>query len=150
MMITNGTSHYRRIGAALAAMLSVGLLAACTPSQESSPTAKPAQAFGLPSGVRQATSVPSDVPNTPALRRNVAIDTCARSAGGWKAVGTAKNPTKADATYTISVFFTTDTGTVIGTGKTTVAVSAGSSSDWTVSSTLTPAPDTRCILRGVG
>lgn len=149
-MTTHGTPHHRRMLATLAAALSVGLLAACTPSSQSGPTATPAQAFGLPSGVRQATSVPSDVPNMPALRRNVAIDTCASSDGGWKAVGTAKNPTKADVTYTISIFFTTDKGTVIGTGKTKVAVSAGATRDWTVSSRLTPAPDTRCILRGVG
>jgi hypothetical protein len=136
--------------AAIVAVATVGLLTACT-SPSGAPNATPTvHVNGLPSGVQQATNVPTDVPNTPALRQNVTIDTCAAADGGWKAVGTAKNPGDKDATYAISVFFTTDHGTVLGTGATKVTVPAGKSGNWTVAAELTPAEKTVCVLRGVG
>lgn len=143
------TSRRYRLAAVLAGAIVLGALAGCTPD-DAHPSSTPAQVKGLPDGVQQATSVPTSVPNTPTLRANVTLADCSRADGGWKAAGTAKNPGKSDVTYTISVFFTTDHGTVLGTGGTTVAVPAGKSADWTVTADLTPAPKMLCVLRGVG
>jgi hypothetical protein len=133
-------------------LLATAALAGCTGNVTPSPTptTSAADVNGLPTGVQQATEVPTDVANTPALRANVAITECSASDGGWKAEGTAKNPGDAAQTYTITVFFTTDHGTVIGTGDTKVTVEAGKTEDWTVAAKLTPAPKTLCVLRGVG
>jgi len=129
------------------------LLAGCTPAPAPSATpSHPAAADvnGLPTGVQQATDVPTEVPNTPALRRNVTVSTCEKADDGWKAAGTAKNDTDDPVELTVTVFFTTDKGTVLGTGDTKVAVKPQSSADWTVTSKLTPTAKTVCVLRGVG
>jgi hypothetical protein len=145
----SSTLQRSRLVAVAAGAIVVGALAGCTPG-DTHPTTTPAHVNGLPDGVQQATSVPTDVPNTPSLRANVAIADCSSADGGWKAAGTAKNPGKSDVTYTISVFFTTDHGTVLGNGGTTVAVGAGKTAEWSVTAQLTAAPKTLCVLRGVG
>lgn len=126
-------------------------LTACTaeaPVPTPSPTAS--NVTGLPDGVQQATDVPTDVPNVPELRTNVTIESCEGADAGWKAAGTAANTGAEDVDYTITVFFTTDGGTVIGTGDTTVSVAPGASEAWEITAELTPAPTTLCVLRGVG
>ncbi|GAA2064531.1 hypothetical protein [Leifsonia soli] len=148
-------SHPRNRIAALAAVaIAVCLLAtACTGTPAPGPTtARPTATgiAGLPTGVQQATDVPTDVPNTPELRKNVALASCEKADGGWRAGGTASNPTDTAVDYTITVFFTTDTGTVLGTADTTVSVGAKEKKDWTATAALTPAPKTVCVLRGVG
>jgi hypothetical protein len=133
-------------------LLATAALAGCTATgaPSPSPTASASDVTGLPKGVQQATDVPTDVVNTPALRGSVEITECSAADGGWKAEGTAKNTGDAAKTYTITVFFTTDHGTVIGTGDTKVDVEPGKTEDWTVAAKLTPAPKTLCVLRGVG
>lgn len=129
------------------------VLAGCTASPTPTPTpsrAAVADINGLPEGVQQATEVPTDVPNTPALRQNVSVASCENADGGWKAGGTAKNPSDQPVDLTISIFFTTDKGTVLGTGSTKVGVKPGDTAQWTVKAPLTPAPTTVCVLRGVG
>ncbi|WP_345801293.1 hypothetical protein AAIB33_17830 [Microbacterium sp. AZCO] len=149
------STHARRGRWAIALTLLGALaLAGCTAGeQEETPTTSSATATnvnGLPDGVQQATEVPTEVANTPALRANVQVSACEAADGGWSASGTARNPGDADTAYTITIFFTTDGGTVIGTGETKVDVAAGESEDWTVTAQLTPAPTTLCVLRGVG
>lgn len=148
MRKTRTTSATLLGGLLLAAVALAGCTATDSPSP--SPSASASDVNGLPTGVQQATAVPTDVANTPALRANVEITECSASDGGWKAEGTAKNPGDAAKSYTITVFFTTDHGTVIGTGDTKVTVEPGKTEDWTVRAALTPAPKTLCVLRGVG
>jgi hypothetical protein len=105
---------------------------------------------GLPAGVTGATSVPAHVANNVRLRHNVQLSTCQRAAHGWSAAGTARNPTGKPVQYTITVFFTTATTTVVGTGATHVRVGPGRSARWVVSPHFTPAPKTLCVLTGVG
>jgi len=145
----NFTKRSLRVAAVLVTIAGLAALSACT-AATSPPTPSAAHVEGLPEGVRQATNVPTEVPNTPQLRHNVRIDSCTATDGGWKASGSAKNPEKTDTTYTVSVFFTTDHGTVLGAGSTKVGVPAGKTSTWSVTAQLTPAPKTRCVLRGVG
>jgi hypothetical protein len=104
----------------------------------------------LPKGVKGLTKVPADVPNDPALRARVSQDTCEAVDGGWRAAGTAVNPGKKAATYLVTVFFTTDTATVIGAGRTRVTVEPGATARWTVSDAFTAPKKTLCVLRGVG
>jgi hypothetical protein len=104
----------------------------------------------LPAGVTGATSVPAHVANNVRLRQNVALSTCRRAAHGWSAAGTARNPTHKPVKYTITVFFTTASTTVVGTGATHVRVQPGRSARWVVSPHFTPAPKTLCVLTGVG
>lgn len=87
--------------------------------------------------------------NDPALIKNVTISKCAKTDDGWGASGTAKNTGTKDATYSITVFFTTTGATVIATAETKVDVKAGRSADWTAAATFTAAPEMRCVIRGV-
>jgi hypothetical protein len=104
----------------------------------------------LPAGVVGATAVPTDVANQPTLRANVTISSCARAPGGWAASGTARNPTATAVTYTVTVFFTTSSATVLGSATSKVTIPAHGSQEWNAPAKLTPANPTRCVLRGVG
>jgi hypothetical protein len=104
----------------------------------------------LPKGVTNATAVPTNVANSVSLRKNVQLTTCAKASDGWEASGVASNPTNSATEYTITVFFTTGSATVIGTGDTHVQVGPGSSQPWSVTGSFIPAPSTLCVLRGVG
>jgi hypothetical protein len=111
---------------------------------------RPPQAAGLPAGVVNAIAVPTAVPNHPALRRDVLLSSCRAARDGWQASGTALNPGRRQARYTITIFFTTTAGTVIGSGQTAVIVSPGTQRPWNVTAAFHPAHDTRCVLAGVG
>ena len=131
--------------------LTLGLLTltGCTASPPN-PTPSPTVTVADSGEIQPDADVPTDVPNTPALRANVAISDCERDGEGWKASGTALNPDDEAIDYTITVFFTTDKATVLGTGDTRVSVPPGESADWEIRADLTPAPGTLCVLRGVG
>lgn len=129
-------------------------LAGCTPATHPAPSTRAsaahgAEAPGLPAGVTQATNVPTAVPNDPAQRKNVAITDCSRSDDGWTATGTAINPTAAAASYTITVFFTAATATVLAVGDTTAKIEANGAADWRISSDFSAPDGTRCVLSGV-
>ena len=136
----------------LAAAGALLLLVGCTSGPGSTPTSThtATDVAGLPKGVQQATNVPTAVPNTPALRKNVTLAACEKADGGWKASGTATNPGGDAVDYTVTVFFTTDKGTVLGTADTTLTIAPGEKKPWNVTAKLTPAPTTTCVLRGVG
>ncbi|WP_133543201.1 hypothetical protein [Microbacterium sp. BK668] len=144
------TVSRRRVVPVLGALvLAPVLFAGCAaPSSSAAPsaTATPAPA----GGIQPDANVPTDVPNIPELRGNVEISACEQAGEGWRASGTAQNPAGGDTAYTITVFFTTDQATVLGTGDTTVDLPAGESVEWEIRADLTPAAGMRCVLRGVG
>jgi hypothetical protein len=156
------TSHQRRpVRLLLAAAAIVGLtgVASCGGGSKPHPTAgavspvpKGSTTTGatLPKGVTNATAVATNVPNRVSLRKNVQLTSCAKVSDGWEASGVATNPASSETEYTITVFFTTASATVIGTGDTHVQVGPGSSQPWTVTGNFVPAPSTLCVLRGVG
>jgi hypothetical protein len=117
---------------------------------DSSHAGNPTKAPALPSGVTAATNVPTRVPNEPTLRKHVTLSSCKATPGGWGASGTASNPGPSNADYAITVFFTTDHATVIGTAATRVHVAAGGSEQWSVTTKLHAPASTLCVLRGVG
>jgi hypothetical protein len=119
-----------------------------SPRTTAEPT--PTNAPGLPSGVVGATNVPTKVANDVKLRSSVTVTKCAPTADGWAASGIARNRTGEAVSYTITVFFTTPTTTVIGTGSDRVSVKPHGRSSWQVHARFTPAKNTRCVLRGVG
>jgi hypothetical protein len=130
----------------------VAALSACTPAAPASsppPSHTTTAAGGLPPGVEPA-PVPTDVPNVVALRKHVTMTACAGDADGWHASGTASNPSKKDAKYTITVFFTTRSATVIDTASTTVEVAPGGREKWTATKDFTTGGQLNCVLRGVG
>jgi hypothetical protein len=104
----------------------------------------------LPQGVTNASAVPTDVANSIQLRNHIQLTSCTNTPGGWQASGMATNPAASPTVYTITVFFTTASATVIGTGATQVHVENGASQPWTVTGNFAPAPSTLCVLRGVG
>jgi hypothetical protein len=150
----------------VAAALAVTTIAAgCTPSHNKDAASSSAKASasahpsgssaskseaGLPSGVSGATSIPSKVANNVAMRKHVAMSSCQKIDGGWSASGTATNPASTPVGYTITVFFTTTSATVVDTGQTHVDVAAGGKQPWTVSKKFHAAPSMRCVLVGVG
>lgn len=129
----------------------VTLLSACTPNSDAGPTKSPSPTTaGLPPGVTGVSVLPTNVPNVPTTRAQTAISSCAAVKGGWAAGGIMANPTAEKASYTITVYFTTSSATVIGTAQTTVEVGGNSKADWTASDQFIPAPETKCVLVGVG
>jgi hypothetical protein len=147
-------SRKRRLAAAtlLVPLLAV---AGCSIGGSSAGTAKTSptattQGAGLPEGVKNATGVPSKVANTAKLREQVRLTSCHQVPRGWTASGTATNPVSAAVDYTIEVFFTTQSATVIGTGNTRVYVPGKAHQQWAVTKRFTAAPSTVCVLRGVG
>ena len=92
---------------------------------------------------------PTDVPNDPAARKNVAMTDCVRTPTGWSASGTAANSHGDTTTYSIAVSFTTAGHTVINHAETTIAVPAKGHKTWKVSAAFVAPPDTTCVLRGV-
>jgi hypothetical protein len=149
-----------RTTALRAAALPVALIAltlaltGCTGSPDHGPATPQASAttaaVGLPSGVTQAQSLPTRIPNKPAARANVQLSTCAKTDDGWKAAGTIANPGKSKTTATITVFFTTDKATVIEAAQTKVTTAPGKKQSWTAQAKFTTPPKTLCVLRGVG
>ena len=145
----------RRARVALAAPAACAvLLTGCTASDQPDPTpttatTDAADAPALPEGVTPATSVPTEVPNDPAARRNVSVADCATADGGWRAAGSASNDTADAVTYELTVFFTTATATVLGVGETEVSVQPGATAEWTVEAAFTAPAGTRCVLAGV-
>lgn len=138
--------------AAGAALAAVALLAAAGCSGEDpapSPTASVA-APTLPSGVVQPTALPSNPPDDPMLRENVTIGTCEAGDGGWTASGVAKNPGKEDVEFTITIFFTTESATVLESAQQKVKVKAGGEEKWTATKKFTAPPVVKCVLRAVG
>jgi hypothetical protein len=147
--------------AVVAASITAGTIAGCSGSSNHKASAPASSAHpsvstsvssapGLPPGVVNATSLPVSPPNSPALRSNVSVSSCAATTGGWGASGTATNPGTASADYTITVFFTTVNATVIGSAQTHVTVKAGGKESWSASATFTAPAKTLCVLRGVG
>jgi hypothetical protein len=95
------------------------------------------------------TSVPSNVPNQDAVRTDVTMSTCAPAHGGWSAGGTIKNTLGHDATYQITIFFTSAQASDLAYGQTSTAVKAKRSGPWTVTATFDAPSTVRCVLRGV-
>jgi hypothetical protein len=118
-------------------------------SRSASKTGAPITGVTLPQGVENASGVPTDVANSIQRRKNVQLTSCVKTTVGWQASGVASNPAASPTDYTITVFFTTATATVIGTGATQVHVDNGVSQTWTVTGNFPPAPSTLCVLRGV-
>jgi hypothetical protein len=106
--------------------------------------------LSLPPGVVNALSLPTHILNDVQLRKNVLLTRCESTKHGWRASGSATNPSAARADYAITVFFTTSSATVIGSGVTHVRLAPRAHAAWTASGSFTPAPATSCVLRGVG
>lgn len=157
-----GQIRRRRAGLSLAVVLTAAVVAVAgcssdpggsgraAPSADATSPGDVKAAPGLPKGVKGLTNIPADVPNDPTLRTQVAVSSCKAVAGGWRASGTASNPGKKPATYRITVFFTTEHATVIGTGRTRVSVDPGGHETWSVSDDFKAPEGTQCVLRGVG
>jgi hypothetical protein len=81
-------------------------------------------------------------------RLDVALTTCERTNDGWRASGTVMNSSDSDATYEITIFFTTDAGTVIAFDSVRTPVSAGTDAAWEVEGEFAAPQPTLCVLRG--
>ncbi|MBF4570846.1 hypothetical protein ITJ57_18915 [Plantibacter sp. VKM Ac-2880] len=138
-------------------ILLAGTLTGCTnntPDNRSSAT--PAvtstplySAEGLPPGAVGATEIPTDVPNDPKARKNVSTTSCTATDDGWTMTGTIANTTKNDTSYTLTVFFTTATATILATTTTVVDVPAGEIRYWDGTAAFAAPDGTKCVLRGV-
>ena len=145
-------SMWRRL-AAVGAVTALGLsLAACSSNPtngSASSTSTSAKSGTGGSRGSNATDVPNNVPNQVSVRKDVAVQNCAATAGGWSAGGTVQNTLGHDTTYHIDVFFTSAQATDLAYGVTTVAVPAGQTKLWSVSATFAAPAQVLCVLRGV-
>ena len=126
---------------ALAAVCVLGLsVAACGNSGNGSATATTSQS---------GTSVPNSVPNQDSVRSDVTMSKCAPVHGGWSAGGTIKNTLGHDATYQITVFFTSAQASDLAYAATSATVNAHQNGTWTATATFAAPSTVRCVLRGV-
>ena len=94
-------------------------------------------------------TVPLHVPDQQAARNDVALLNCNAEVGGWSAGGTVKNSTAQQASYLITVFFTSAQATDLAFGTTTVVLGPGQGNLWSVSAQFPAPAGVRCVLRGV-
>lgn len=141
------------VGVALAA-------AGCTGSPHPGATSRSSQANAHPSQPTPITNqkqvpgagvkVPTKIDNVVADRKNVTLTSCTSTQGGWVASGVAVNHGGSETSYKVTVYFTDQEATVIGTGMTTVGVAPGHVTRWRVATHLAAQPGgTRCVLVGV-
>ena len=137
----------RRGLAAIALVSAAGLgVAACGGSSaKSGGSTSPS-----PTPVVTQNKLPKTVANKPALRKNVAVTSCAATAQGWQATGTATNASSSAATYRITIFFTTPAATVQDYAVKQVVVAPRSTVRWTASKAFAASKTTLCVVRGVG
>jgi hypothetical protein len=96
------------------------------------------------------TAVPVSVPNQDNIRRDVTMSSCKAVPDGWSASGTVTNSFGKQATYTITVFFTSAQATDLSFGVTNVVLLKGEKLPWTVRQKFAvPAGGALCVLRGV-
>ena len=130
--------------------LAAGCTSHATPNSNSqSAAASPAERSSATKPAVPVRPVPTKVPNQPGARKAAVITDCAADAHGWHASGTVKNAASADATYTITVFFTNQSATVLGFASKQVPVGPGATADWSVTDATVNSSHTRCVLRGV-
>ncbi|MBN9621124.1 MAG: hypothetical protein J0H43_15580, partial [Actinobacteria bacterium] len=89
----------------------------------SGPASTPASA--TPTLTQHPLPPAQSIGNDVQLRKHVTLTGCAARSGGWGAAGTAINPTAKSVRYTITVFFTTTSATVLDYATSTVTVPAG-------------------------
>jgi hypothetical protein len=130
----------------VAAVICLGTLSGCS-SSEVAPTSSPSPTVVAPTS---EPNVPTGVPNVPAKRADVEITSCLAARGGWAATGKVTNSGTTSVSYAISVFFTTQTATVVGTARTKVTLPAGKTVHWSATAQIANAASLRCVLRGVG
>ena len=94
-------------------------------------------------------TVPTSVPNEVSVRKDVQMLSCGATKGGWSAGGTVKNSLGHDATYQITIFFTSNQATDLAYAMTSVSVGAGQSKVWSTQATFPPPAQVLCVLRGV-
>lgn len=162
-MIAARTSRATKPIALVVLLVGVALTAAgCTNSphpgaansHSSQPKARPSQA--APAGNQgpvpgAGVKVPTKIDNVIADRKNVTLTSCLSTQGGWSASGVAVNHGGSETSYKVTVYFTDQEATVLGTGVTTVTVTPGQVTRWRIATHLVAQPGgTRCILVGVG
>ena len=142
---------------ALAVLVSV-VLAACggagTTGTSQTGSTSPRTTLTTAARVTQTTgpvpsTVPLHVPDQQAARNDVALLNCNAEVGGWSAGGTVKNPTAQQASYLITIFFTSALATDLASGTTTVVLGPGQGNLWSVSAQFAAPAGVRCVLRGV-
>ena len=135
-------SRWRRLSGLAAASVFGVTLAACSssnsPSSSSSTTT-----------TRVPGAVPTSVPNEVSVRKDVQLLSCGATKGGWSAGGTVKNSLGHDATYQITIFFTSNQATDLAYAMSSVSVGAGQSKEWSAHATFAPPAQVLCVLRGV-
>ena len=143
--------------ATAAVLVSVALTAAgCTSSPHPGAArhgSQPSQA--APAGNEKqvpgaGVKVPTKIDNVVADRKNVTLTSCLSTQGGWSASGVAVNHGGSSTSYKVTVYFTDQEATVLGTGVSTVSVAPGRVSRWRIAAHLVAQPGgTRCVLVGV-
>jgi hypothetical protein len=116
-------------------------LAGCTGSSAPRPSATKAPAAHV--------ALPAPIPNNPKLHRDVAMNACSATKGGWSAGGHIVNTSSKGRDYKITVLFTSSKATAIGVGKTTVHVGADAGRDWRIQAKFAATSPTLCVLSGV-
>ena len=137
----------------------VGVLAvsfcavACSTSCSSSPKSSVVSSVA-PSSTAPLTqnSLPpaSAIVNNVDKRKSIAVTKCIAADGGWAVSGTAANPSTADVSYAITVFFTNDHATVEDFATAAVTVKPGQTVAWSATKKFAATTPTNCVLRGVG
>jgi hypothetical protein len=135
--------------ATIAGIIAAGvILGACSSTPGTGNSSPPTTTKG-----GAAKTVPTDprlsVKNDDAARKDVAITSCAQSAGNWVAKGTVTNSTSAQATYVIEITYTDTSSTVLGVEKTSVSPAPQKTLSWSTSWPTQKTTGVNCVLDAV-
>jgi hypothetical protein len=130
------------------ALAGAGLLTGCTSSSTShGKTTAAVNKKATPTLVQG--KLPTKISNSATVRKFVTQTKCGAITGGWSASGTAKNPTTAERTYKITVFFTTTHATTLNFAITTVKVAPSKTGTWTASKKFPAQKQMLCPMPGI-
>ena len=167
--------RFTRLPAVLAVSCAV-LIAGCTSAGTATPTPSPggstpsvttpavasnpkptvttptSKAAGSATSATSAGSIPkpASIANDVTKRKDVELSSCAPGGGGWVAKGKVTNSGDATKDYVITVFFTTQQATVLGSATTKVSAKARTSASWQAVGHFKGTNAMTCVLRGVG
>lgn len=150
----------RLIIGALALVIAAGVTACTSGGGPSHPTSLPSTArthgpdtAATPppkfSGIRHPLPSGAALKNDPNLYKTIRLTDCGATGAGWKAVGTAHNPTRQAIEYRIVVVFTDAQARAIDSADTTLTVPVGRTREWTGARKFKAPDGTRCVVRAV-
>ncbi len=147
--MSSGATAVARVATSATVLLLAATACTSTGDNQPSPTSSGGRPSGTSTGSVTTGSVTPGPSNDIEKRKSVVKKSCGATQTGAKATGVIVNSTAADAEFKITVTFTNDKATNVGSGETTVTAPAGTQTPWTVRGEFTPIKKVLCVVVAV-